>query len=283
MPREFRAIRFAATDLTFQAIYPHRHDFYEVIFVKSGAGTHVLDFVSHDMAPPCLYFVAPGQVHFWKHERKLEGGALVFTKEFALPAPEDAGLLSGLVFFHGPDEAPMIPLNVTGEERLPLIEDLFEKMCAECEAEAFGRDSVLRAYLHILLVNAQRWSRAGGLAGLGEAGRSLAHRFRELAATHAVEQRSVSWYAQELRVSAGHLSDTIKEAAGKQPGQLIREQVILEAKRLLAHSAMTVAEVGYTLHFDDPSYFSRFFKRETGESPGDFLDRIRKQHQLSGG
>ncbi|MEM8863761.1 MAG: helix-turn-helix transcriptional regulator, partial [Chloroflexota bacterium] len=54
------------------------------------------------------------------------------------------------------------------------------------------------------------------------------------------------------------------------PGQLIRQEVVLEAKRLFQHTDLTATEISYRLGFNDASYFGRFFKREVGVSPGKF-------------
>ena len=92
--------------------------------------------------------------------------------------------------------------------------------------------------------------------------------------------RSVSAYAKKIGVSAGHLTDTVKEVTGSSPGKIIRQAIILEAKRLLAHTDLTVSQTCYTLSFDDPSYFGRFFKRETGQSPESFRKSIREKYHI---
>jgi AraC family transcriptional regulator, transcriptional activator of pobA len=86
---------------------------------------------------------------------------------------------------------------------------------------------------------------------------------------------SVSSHAALLGVSPEILSETVKKEIGKTPGTLIRERVLLEAKRLLLHTSLSVAEIAYQLLFKDPSYFNRFFRRAAGNTPAEFRKQCR--------
>ena len=108
----------------------------------------------------------------------------------------------------------------------------------------------------------------------------LIKKFKNLVAQHFAEEQSVHAYAERLGVSTGHLSDVIKSMTGSSPGQLIRNEIVLEAKRLLVHTELTIAEIGYSLSFEDPSYFSRFFKRETGMNPAVFRLQTREKYHI---
>ncbi len=81
-------------------------------------------------------------------------------------------------------------------------------------------------------------------------------------------------YAKELGVSQNYLNDTVKSVTGKSAGQLIHNQVLKQAKMCLSHSNLDIAEIGYRLGFEDPSYFSRFFKKHSGYSPSVFRKTI---------
>ena len=150
------------------------------------------------------------------------------------------------------------------------MEPLIQSIAAESQGNRFGSDSVLRAYLHILLVDMQRIyaSHEGTRYPIGSIGAipTLVRHFKQLVARQFITERSVKAYAEQLGVTLSHLNNTFKAVTGQTPGQLIRQEVVLESKRLFAHTDLTSAEVGYRLSFDDPSYFSRFFKRETAMS-----------------
>jgi AraC family transcriptional regulator, transcriptional activator of pobA len=80
-------------------------------------------------------------------------------------------------------------------------------------------------------------------------------------------------------VTSSHLSESLRMETGLRPGELIRARLLLEAKRLLLHSELTIAEIGYELGFEDPSYFSRFVRREIETSPVEFRNRIREKYR----
>lgn len=88
---------------------------------------------------------------------------------------------------------------------------------------------------------------------------------RDFRRRHRVED-----YARELGLTPGHLNALCREHLGCSAGAALRRRITLEARRLLLYSDRPAASVAYHLSFDDPSYFSRFFRRETGLTPARF-------------
>jgi AraC family transcriptional regulator, transcriptional activator of pobA len=93
--------------------------------------------------------------------------------------------------------------------------------------------------------------------------------------------QSVSGYAKLLKISSDRLGKAVQERSGRPAGEIIRQRLLLEAERLLAHTEMTVSEIAYGLNFQDPAYFSRFFRRLTGQSPGEFRQGLPEKYQES--
>ncbi|MHB8766740.1 MAG: helix-turn-helix domain-containing protein [Deferrisomatales bacterium] len=272
----FAIHRLEATARASRAGYPHRHGFYQVLYVTAGRGAHLVDFTPLPVAPPCLYCLSPGQVHFWQLEEPLAGTVVLFAPEFAALAGAGDGVLSDLAFFHSLGGSPLLPL--AGPDG-----DVFAGLVGHLEDEyrhpRFGRTSALRAWLHLLLVEIQRrYLGVQAPAGPGEAA-AIVRRFKRLVSERFAVDRAVAGYARTLGLTPGHLGDTVKALTGRTAGQLIREEVTLEAKRLLAHGDRTVAEIAYHLNFDDPAYFGRFFRREAGVSPGVFRREFREKYQ----
>jgi AraC-like DNA-binding protein len=108
----------------------------------------------------------------------------------------------------------------------------------------------------------------------------LVRRYRQLVYQYFMEHRSVQFYADQLGVSVGHLSRSIKDATGHSASQIIRQEMIMEAKRLLVNTDLAVERISDQLAFNDPAYFGRFFKRETGFSPGSYRDVILEKNQI---
>src|ERR1700730_5045372 len=107
----------------------------------------------------------------------------------------------------------------------------------------------------------------------------LVRRFRQAVERSFRASTSVRDYAQMLGVTTSHLSESLRLETGLTAGELIRARLLLEAKRLLLHSEQTIAEIGYELGFEDPSYFSRFVRREIETSPVELRNRIREKYR----
>ncbi|MFD8492621.1 AraC family transcriptional regulator [Amycolatopsis sp. NPDC059657] len=241
-----------------RATFPHRHTFHEIVFVTGGTGAHVVDFVRWELRPPQLAVIAPGQVHQWD-VRRLTGSVLLFTDDFLLDHPADRETLRRL------SEQPW-PLDERSHDRTArLIAELEE----EFRLGAPGSESVLRALLHVLIV------RAGRRPGTPESrpparANAVAAEFARQAASSDLGLWSVRAHAERIGVTPGYLAEAVKAATGRTAAHLVREARTREAKRFLLGTDLTVRQVASRVGFADPAYFCRFFRRETGLSPGDF-------------
>ncbi|MBW2000840.1 MAG: helix-turn-helix domain-containing protein [Deltaproteobacteria bacterium] len=256
---------------------PKRTSFYEIFYVKGGEGEIIIDFEAFRISPPSVYFSWPGQVHSWQLVKPATGYAILFTGDFRFLSDINKSLISEFGFFHSIEEAPHLPIERAQE---PVIDQLVEALTREYRIKQFGQASLLRAYLHILLIHIHRFYETAHGPDVSTKTSSLVRRFKRLVSKNFLKDRSVETYASRLGITPGHLRDTVKAATGMTPGQIIRNTLALEAKRLLVHTDMTVAEICYALSFEDPSYFGRFFKRETGLSPRAFREQTREKYQL---
>jgi AraC family transcriptional activator of pobA len=103
---------------------------------------------------------------------------------------------------------------------------------------------------------------------------ALVARFREKVESHLRMELSIAQYAKALSVTPARLRAACLEVTGKPPARVLEERLLLEAKRNLTYTNMTVAETAYYLGFSDPAYFSRFFSKHAGESPATFRKRM---------
>jgi AraC-like DNA-binding protein len=105
------------------------------------------------------------------------------------------------------------------------------------------------------------------------------NKLRALVEKHYTTVHAPGEYAEMLCVSQNHLNSTVRKMLDKTIGDLVHERIILEAQRLLFNTELSVKEIAFGLNYDDPSYFTRFFRKHTGLSPQEFRESARKKHQ----
>ena len=255
----------------------HRHDFHEVFWLN-GRGRFFSDFHEYSIASPTLIFVSPGQVHSWAPGPTLQGPMACFTQAFYDGAEPPPSALLHLPFWFSSEAPPVLTVSPRDVVKMDLLWDELASEAAAAGEE--DREEMLRLQFRRLLLTAARIYRRT-MADTPVAARriqAIVHQFRMALETHFFEVRSVSAYARMLKITSGHLSESVLNHTGRTAGELIRDRLLLEAQRLLVHSSMNVAEIAVALQFEDPSYFSRFFRRSTGTSPGEFRDQFLEKH-----
>lgn len=241
-------------------IRPHAHaDLNHVFHIATGSGVmhaeaHTIAFVA-----PCLVLVPSGAVHGFAFEAESAGSVLTiadsYLRELCLREPDFADL------FHAPAQAALPPDSQVGPQ--------LQALTRELNWTAPGRAAALEVHLLSVLVAALRLrvhADAAAPAIIG-AQATLVARFRELVEAHFRARLSLEDYADKLGVTVTRLRGACLKVAAASPLRLVQDRAMLEAKRALLYSNMTVSEVAFHLGFDDPAYFSRFFAKAEGLSP----------------
>lgn len=251
--------RFEFTNLA------HRHDFYDILFITEGSGTHTIDFVTYEVKPGSIFFLSPGQVHSWDLSHDTRGFTIFFRPEYYLMDVHKKGLQE-FPFFHSMQVSPAIYLDCENHRFAEgIITDIFQ----EYKGNHFGKDEVIRAYLDILFIKISRFCRVERDFPQNV----LTGKLRELERLierHFAEEKQPSFYATRMNVSLSYLNKLTKESLNKSVGRMVQERIVLESKRLLLLSGLTVAEVAHALGYQDNSYFTRFFKSKVGVGPEQF-------------
>ncbi len=251
---------------------PHRHNYYEIFFFESGKGEHDIDFTTFTIESPSLHFVSPGQIHRVRRDADSHGWVLLFTDDFYYLHLANRDILHETPFLNRNHPRPI--LNLEPEEKAEAA-GLIRSIGNEIGNGDRYRDDAVRSYLNLLLLTSRRLFEKSEGMRVEETGDSrLVRELRRLVERNFHAMHAVSAYANALHVTPGHLNDVVKRMTGKTVSSLIQERVLLEAKRLLAHSDHSIKEVAYALGFDDPSYFTRFFRERVGDAPGVFRERF---------
>jgi AraC family transcriptional activator of pobA len=243
---------------------PHRHAYHELIWVREGSGRHLIDGEPVEFGPHTLTLIAKGQVHQFERADQVSGLVVRFDDEW----------LSGSrrwLFSGGACTALSVP-----EDDAPRFDALLDLLREEGERPAGPESAELRRHLlSAALLWAQRWREAqleGG--GATRADVQLQQQFLETLERDFEENHEAGHYASELGVTSGTLSRTLSRLTGRTTKQLILDRVLLEAARLLRFSDLSVKEIAARLGFTDQFAFSKAFKRQRGEAPLEFRNRL---------
>jgi len=271
----FEIGRLETTHRIRTSTHPHRHSYYQIIWATGGAGVNAADFEEHPIRPEAIFLISPGQVHVIRVDLPLHGYMLLFTADFlTLEGPAlTTTAIADLPFFRpGAPNPVLTPTDQESRRLRPIAQDLL----AEFGESAAWRRHMLRARLQTLLLALGRVALRQG-THVAPPTSSVA-RFQTLVDEQFRRLHRVSEYARLLALTPGHLNDITRSATGQTASALIDARLVLEAKRLLAHSDAPTAEIATYLGFPDPSYFGRFFRRHVSRAPGAFRAAIREKY-----
>jgi len=239
----------------------HRHPFFELVWISAGGGTHFSDFDAHPFKAGSLVIVPVNQVHAWHYRADTRGFVLLIPACISLQIgrPLDTALVLPL---RSEGLAPVVDVPASS---WPTIDNLCGLIAQEHAEQRRHRDQVLRSLLDALIVECSRHLPAESQNESPAA--HITQLFVEAVEKSFTNCHKVQDYARNLKIPEPVLTRSVRSRTGKRPREILQERLLLEAKRLLVHSTLTVAEVGYQLGFKTPSNFGRFFKTLTGKAP----------------
>jgi len=254
-------------------IFPHRHAFYQIVLFTEGGGEHTIDFESYPVKPHQVYYMAPGQIHSWHFKPDAEGYIVNFNESFFTAICHNPNFIAEFPLFNTVSGQPV---NVLETECCSEVHGLMERMLDEYQLDADFRNDFLRALLMQMLVLLSRALPKLSKVEVSRHQLTVLRNFEKLIEQHFKEKRLPRDYAEMLFITPNHLNALSNSVLGKPAGELIRERVVLEGKRLLVNSDYTVTQIADMLHFEDNAYFTRFFKKNTSMSPEIFRQYYQK-------
>jgi AraC family transcriptional activator of pobA len=250
---------------------PHRHDYHELLWVRSGAGEHRIDGEPVRIDPPSITVIGRGQVHQFQHADELRGGLLRFT-DAVLAGGGDRVRADWLLSGRG---GRTIAVPEGDGDRTDAV---FAALAAETHRppDPYAAD-VERHLVLTLLLWLERWYDGARTErrDADDAEVQLHRRFTRRLEADFATHHDAAHYAEALVVPAPALARALVQLTGRTTKELITDRVMLEAARLLRFGDRTVGEVAFQVGFRDPLYFSRAFKRHTGSSPLAYRDAAR--------
>jgi AraC family transcriptional regulator, transcriptional activator of pobA len=270
VPFEIHTMEWIAQNRFQQNEDPHRHNYFVIIWVKKGTGTHLIDLETYQLEDNSVYCITPGQVHQLTAADPVDGYVISFMAEFLGGAEENYDLLFNTGLFYTFSNSPVIKVN---EEMGLEMQDAVNKMLKEYNNFFILRAEILRGFLKIFLIYLTRQYERPKENEAHSKSIELVKQFFALVEKQYTTKKMVTDYAEELAVTPNHLNEVVKKITGSPASHHIQQRIILEAKRQAVYSRVTMKEIAYELGFDDTAHFSKFFKNASGESFSDFRAR----------
>lgn len=272
MPQEFEILDLGRVlpELRQHLTRSHRTEFYHIIWFQHGAKVHWVDFQPVQIHDNSILFLNKDVVQRFGDVAELQCKAILFTDKFFCKTEADVRFLRSSSLFYDLFRVSQI------QSQSSILGDLFRQMEVELahENDAYQSD-LLQNLLHNFLLHA---SRAMGVQHPIEVRKGsdlgLVLEFRELLDAQFSAHKQVAHFAQTLAVTEKRLNQATTKVLGKSPKQIIDERVMLEAKRLLAHTVKSVKEIGFLLGFEEPTNFVKFFKKHVSVTPAAFRVQV---------
>jgi AraC family transcriptional regulator, transcriptional activator of pobA len=251
---------------------PHRHAYHELFWTRAGAGGHLIDGRPWPVRPGTVTLVGRGQVHVLERARGLTGAVVRFTDEVLY---EGAGARATPGWLLGARGPRTIDVPDADAERLA---STIAALAAEVRRPADACSAELeRHLLSAVLLWVERWYDAARVQrrDADDDEVQLYRRFTQVLERDFARHHDARHYADALAVPPAALSRSLSHVTGRATKELIIDRVMVEAARLLRYTDLTVGEIAFRVGFDDQLYFSRAFKRHTGEPPMAYRAAVR--------
>lgn len=234
-------------------------DFYVFLLFEKCSGIHTVDFIDYQQKDLQLHISFPGQIHSWNSGSETIGHKLLVSKsliETSLFVTQFAHLKS--------NGYPVI--DISHEVFNHLVRE-FSAIGHELGLPTPSWDVIhLRTQLVTAITN-RLLEEVTDVTSIQKITHPVLVKFQFLVEEYFREMRSVAEYAEKLFVSANYLSALCRKFKGVPPKKIIDQRIILETKRLLYGTDMSIKDLANNLGFPDPASFSNFFKSNTGMYP----------------
>lgn len=245
----------------------HTLTYYDITFITEGEGSFSIDNRTYEAFPQDVFFSKAGEIRNWDTHHISNGYALIFEDEFLSSLFRDSMFVRHLAFFK-PEKSAKLHLS---DELYTRVLQVLHNIKMEIDSYKQNDVHVLRALLYEVLMLLERAYQKAVLNEEITTDKEINNihigRFIHLVGAHLKEQHSVQFYADKLCITPNYLNEIITSVMGLGAKRYIQNQVIDEAKKLLAYTDVPISDIAFELHFSTVSYFIRCFRQHTGETP----------------
>lgn len=252
---------------------PRRLDAFVMLFCVNGEADIQINLQRYKMVPGILAFNIPENIIQISHVDNLKIYPIILSSDFLQRLGIKMKDLIPLYMFI--KKTPFVSLDYneirTLEKYYFLIEDILQSK--ENEKETILEGIIRSLFSKLASLTRKMQSDTDNCIPAKERDEDVFEKFMEVLNRYHTQERTLSFYAGKIGITANYLSRLVKEYSGKTAVEWIDEYVVLEAKAMLKHTPYTIQEIAYKLNFPSPTFFGKYFKRQTGMSP--------KQYKLS--
>lgn len=249
---------------------PHRHSFYQLIWFKE-KGRHYIDYQVIEHQENVLFFINKNQVHNFCLDSSNEGVLFHFNNIFIERFNSDLMHRFSYSIFNEIGNS-FVSLSSVDINKFEIICSLLK---SEIAAKDYFHKEQVFALVQTLLFQIERLKKKQNRFGVDtNKDHHTAFLFKKLIYQHINEFLALDEYCSKLGVNIKNLTSICKEFLLDTPANIIRQVKVLEAKRMLANHKITIKEVAYSLGFDQPTYFTKYFKKEVGITPKQFQSSL---------
>jgi AraC family transcriptional activator of pobA len=248
-------------------IQEHLHtDLVQLFVIESGQGVLFSEKKEHNLSGPCIILIPPNFLHGFSFLSGTKGDVITFSLAF-LNVLEKGN--SNIVF-----NLSRLGYFEFGYQKNEFERILFfiKSIIAELKTEQLEKQNSIFNLFSLLFISLSRFNFAQNLIFSETENKTLKYlqEFQKNVRRDFLNHKSIQEYAEELQITAVHLNRVCRSILKKSPIQIIQDQTLIEAKKYLLNTKYSIAEISYLLNFNDPAYFTRFFKKMENVSPSNF-------------
>ena len=247
-------------------------DCIKVVFVQAG-GHVVVDFTEYHLTQDAFFFINTEQ--YFSFANDCCGTLLFYNRDFYCVEIHDKEVACDGILFHNVYEVPVVFMDApTSASTQTIIEEIKN----ELQLDDTSIEEMLRILLKQIIIKCTRiWKQEHRLAGAAALPEVTFYRsFSQLVEKHFTKLHTVADFAELLHISPKALNKRITRYSDTTPNDIIKNRIMVEAKRLLVHANLSIKEICYELGYEDPSYFTRLFTKQASISPQQFRVQYKK-------
>jgi AraC-like DNA-binding protein len=254
---------------------PAPHKWFSIIIINKAGSDLIVDGEKIKTTQPQAIFITPGQYMLFPPGDHCDGYMVSFNSEFYCIELHDSEVACNGLLFLNNFNVVVISLDV---QQQTVFKNTVVEMISEFNQDDLLKAEMLKNLLKNLLIRSNRLFRSQQVLDFqDDSNIDFARKFSELVEKNYLKEKQIEFYAAKMGIAPATLTKKFQKYGSQSPSRILKNRVLIQAKRYLIYSDKSVKEIAFLLGYDDPHYFSRLFLKETETAPSDY----RKSFQVA--